>query len=100
MVVIASLSAPSNDTTMECLLLVSTLKRNGAKSVTVVEPYSSYARQDKPFVYHRTLASADIHQYLELSGADRVLTVDIHNPATIVSHRSYNPRELSALKSM
>jgi ribose-phosphate pyrophosphokinase len=43
-VLICSLGKPANDTTMEALMLVSSLKRQGAKTVTLIQPYSSYAR--------------------------------------------------------
>jgi len=71
---------PSNDNFMELLFWIDALKRASAQSVTVVIPYFSYAKGDKkdePRVSIRARVCADC---IEVAGADRVVTVDLHAP--------------------
>ncbi len=71
---------PSNDNFMELLFWIDAFKRAGAESVTIVIPYFSYAKGDKkdePRVSIRARVCADC---LEVAGADRVVTMDLHAP--------------------
>jgi ribose-phosphate pyrophosphokinase len=71
---------PANDNFMELLFWVDALKRASAESVTVVMPYFSYAKGDKkdePRVSIRARLCADA---IEVAGADRVVTLDLHRP--------------------
>jgi ribose-phosphate pyrophosphokinase len=78
--VVQTLSAPVNDRFMELLFYVDALKRASAAHVTAVIPFLSYAKGDKkdePRVSIRARVCADC---LEVAGADRVLTMDLHAP--------------------
>ncbi|MEJ2577491.1 MAG: ribose-phosphate pyrophosphokinase [Kineosporiaceae bacterium] len=69
-----------NDEFVELLFWIDALKRASASSVTVVLPYFSYAKGDKkdePRVSIRARVCADA---LEVAGADRVVTMDLHAP--------------------
>jgi ribose-phosphate pyrophosphokinase len=71
---------PANDHFMELLFWIDALKRASAESVTVVVPYFSYAKGDKkdePRVSIRARVCADA---IEVAGADRVVTLDLHAP--------------------
>ena len=71
---------PANDNFMELLFWIDALKRASAESVTVVMPYFSYAKGDKkdePRVSIRARVCADA---IEVAGADRVVTLDLHSP--------------------
>jgi ribose-phosphate pyrophosphokinase len=71
---------PANDHFMELLFWIDALKRASAESVTVVMPYFSYAKGDKkdePRVSIRARVCADA---IEVAGADRVVTLDLHAP--------------------
>src|SRR2546422_3973343 len=71
---------PANDHFMELLFWIDAFKRASAASVTVVIPYFSYAKGDKkdePRVSIRARVCADC---LEVAGADRVITMDLHAP--------------------
>lgn len=77
---IQSTAFPANDNFMELLFWVDALKRASADSVTVVMPYFSYAKGDKkdePRVSIRARVCADA---IEVAGADRVVTIDLHAP--------------------
>lgn len=65
---------------MELFLMLDAFKRASAERVTAVMPYYCYARQDwkdRPRVPISARLVADL---LETSGADRVLTMDLHSP--------------------
>lgn len=67
-----------NDTIMELFLLVRTMKRASAASITAIIPYYGYARQDRKISERVPISAADIALMLEMAGVDRVVTVDIH----------------------
>ncbi len=67
-----------NNEFMELLFYIDAFKRASANSVSVIMPYFSYAKGDKkdePRVSIRARVCADA---LEMAGADRVLTMDLH----------------------
>src|SRR6476620_6456673 len=78
--VVQSTAFPANDNFMELLFWLDAFKRASAASVTAVVPYFSYAKGDKkdePRVSIRARVLADA---IEVAGADRVVTMDLHAP--------------------
>ena len=71
---------PPGDNWMELLIMLDALKRASASRITAVIPYFGYARQDRkeqPRVPITAKLCADL---LEIAGANRVLTMDLHSP--------------------
>jgi ribose-phosphate pyrophosphokinase len=78
MFVIQSMSYPTNDNTMELLIIIDALKRASAKRITAVIPYFGYARQDRKSAARTPISAKLIANLITEAGADRVLTVDLH----------------------
>ena len=77
--VVQSTCAPVNDAIMELMMMLDALNRASAGRITAVIPYFGYARQDRRTRSARVPISAKVvAQILTVSGADRVLTVDLH----------------------
>lgn len=67
-----------NDNLMELYLLIRTMKRSSAASITAIIPYYGYARQDRKTNKIESISAADVAMLLEQAGVNRVVTVDLH----------------------
>src|SRR3990167_9553485 len=64
---------------MELLLMCQAAKLSFAKSVHVVMPHFPYARQDRVAFPREPISAKLIAHLLEESGADHVITLDLHS---------------------
>jgi ribose-phosphate pyrophosphokinase len=76
--VLQSTSFPANDHLMELLIIMDALKRSSARRITAVMPYFGYARQDRRASGRTPISAKLVANLVTHSGADRVLTVDLH----------------------
>jgi ribose-phosphate pyrophosphokinase len=76
--VIQSTSYPANDNLMELLICIDALKRASGKRITAVLPYFGYARQDRKTGGRTPISAKLVANLITRSGADRVLTMDLH----------------------
>ena len=63
---------------MELLITLDALKRASAKRITAVIPYFGYARQDRKSGPRTPISAKLVANLITKSGADRVLTLDLH----------------------
>lgn len=78
--VVQSGSYEANFNLLELFIMIDAFKRASAERITAVIPYYCYARQDwkdRPRVPISARLVADL---LEASGANRILTMDLHSP--------------------
>ncbi|MEJ7838941.1 MAG: ribose-phosphate pyrophosphokinase [Thermomicrobiales bacterium] len=76
--VIQSFTTPVNDSIMEMLIMIDTLKRASAGRITAVIPYYGYGRTDKKDQPRVPITARLVAKLVVQAGADRVLTVDLH----------------------
>ncbi|HMM31570.1 MAG TPA: ribose-phosphate pyrophosphokinase [Clostridia bacterium] len=67
-----------NNEFMELLFFMDAFKRASANSVTAILPYFSYAKGDKKDEPRVSIRARVCAECLELAGADRVITMDLH----------------------
>jgi len=69
---------PINDRLMEQMIMIDAAKRASAKRITAVSPFYAYARQDRKAEGREPITARLIADMISVSGADRVVTVDLH----------------------
>jgi ribose-phosphate pyrophosphokinase len=69
---------PVDRNLMELFLMIQAAKLASAKRVTAVMPWFPYAKQDRKAKPREPISSRLVADMLELAGADRVLSVDLH----------------------
>lgn len=77
--VVQTACPPVNEHMMELFLMIDALKHASAKRVTVVMPYYAYVRSDKKDAPRISVAARLMADLMEASGADRVLTMNLHS---------------------
>lgn len=78
--VVQPTSSPADRNLMELLIMVDAFKRASAGRITAVVPYFGYARQDRKAKSRDPITSKLVANLITASGADRVLTMDLHAP--------------------
>lgn len=77
---VQSIGLKPNDEFVEILFWADAFKRASAKSVTAIMPYFSYAKADKKDEPHVSIRARVCADCLEVSGIDRMVTMDLHSP--------------------
>jgi ribose-phosphate pyrophosphokinase len=70
--------APVDKNLMELLVMIQAAKLASAKRITAVVPLFPYARQDRKAKPREPITARLVADMLQLAGADRVLTMDLH----------------------
>ena len=76
--IIQSTSKPVNESLMELLVFIDSLKRASAKEIIAVIPYYGYARQDRKANPREPITAKLVADLLTTAGATRVVTMDLH----------------------
>ena len=93
--IVQTTQPPVNERIMELLISIDALKRASAGRINVVLPYYMYSRSDKKDQPRVPVTAKLFAQMLEVAGATRVITCDLHNPA-IEAYFNINCDKLSA----
>ena len=70
--------APVDRNLMELCFMIQAAKLASAKRITAVAPLFPYARQDRKAKPREPISARYVADMLQLAGADRVLTMDLH----------------------
>ena len=70
--------APVDQNLMELMLMIQAARLASAKRITAVIPWFPYARQDRKAKPREPITARLVADMLQLAGADRVLTMDLH----------------------
>jgi ribose-phosphate pyrophosphokinase len=76
--VVQTIAYPVNDSVMELLIMIDTLKRSSAGRITAVIPYYGYGRTDKKDQPRVPITARLVADLITVAGADRVLALDLH----------------------
>jgi ribose-phosphate pyrophosphokinase len=71
-------SEPVDRHLMELMFMIQAAKLASAKRITVVIPWFPYSRQDRKAKPREPISGRLVADMLQLAGADRVLTMDLH----------------------
>jgi len=66
-----------SDSLMELYLLVRSVKRDRAASITAIVPYYGYSGKENAIMRKVPISKTDIALFLEIAGIDRVVTMDL-----------------------
>lgn len=78
--IVQSIGLNPNDDFTEILFWLDAFKRASAKSATAIIPYFGYAKGDKKDEPRVSIRAKVCAECIELAGADRVITLDLHSP--------------------
>jgi ribose-phosphate pyrophosphokinase len=76
--VVQPTSPPTNHNLMELFIMIDALRRASAARITAVLPFYGYARQDRKDQPRVPITAKLIANLLVASGANRILTMDLH----------------------
>ncbi len=62
---------------IELTMIIDSIKRMGVKNVTIAIPYHGYSRQDR-VTNNSPISARVIADIIQLSGADNIITMDLH----------------------
>src|SRR6195256_3117722 len=71
-------SASVDQALVELMIMIDAFRRSSAARITAVLPYYGYARQDRKDKPRVPISAKLVARLIEASGADRVLTLDLH----------------------
>jgi ribose-phosphate pyrophosphokinase len=87
-----------NDKLLRLLFFIGALRDASAKSVTAVVPYLAYARKDAKTQTRDPVTTRYVACLFEAAGADRVVTMDVHNLAAFQNAFRCRTEHLEATK--
>jgi ribose-phosphate pyrophosphokinase len=92
--------AATSERLVRLLFLLSGLRDAGAERLVAVVPYLAYARKDRRTQPRDPVYTRYVAELFEAAGADRVMALDVHNPAALDNAFRIPVDHLSALPMM
>ena len=80
--IIQAMCEPANHNLMEMLMMIDAARRASASRITAVIPYYAYAKQEKKTSGREPISAKLVANLIVTPGADGLLTLDLHAPAT------------------
>jgi ribose-phosphate pyrophosphokinase len=96
----ATTEYPTAERLVRLLFLLHGLKDAGAAERVLVVPYLAYARKDRRTQLRDPVNTRYVAQLLEASGVDRLIALDVHNPAALDNSFRIPVDHLTALPMM
>jgi ribose-phosphate pyrophosphokinase len=81
--VVQTSAPPVNESFMELLILIDAIKYASADRITAVLPFYPYARSDKKDEPRISVTARLVADLLATTGADRILTMNLHSPQVV-----------------
>jgi len=95
-IVVQSTYPPTDRHLLQALMMIKRCSEDGAANVCAVMPYMAYSRQDRAFLDGEVVSMALVAKLIETVGTKRLITVDIHSPASL-SHFTIDTQNISAV---
>lgn len=86
-VIVIANTGPDAGAFLDLLILLHTIRLNGARHITLVIPYLAYARQDHSDQPQAPVTTSLLARLLETAGATSAVLVDPHSPVAARSFR-------------
>lgn len=78
--IVQSARTEVNESIMELLIMIDAAKHASAARITAVTPYLPYVRSDKKDEPRISITARLIADLLEIAGANRIMTMNLHSP--------------------
>ena len=95
-IVVQSSYPPTDRNLLQALMMLKRCSEDGAANVCAVMPYMAYSRQDRAFLDGEVVSMALVAKLIETVGTNRLITVDIHSPASL-SYFTIETQNISAV---
>jgi ribose-phosphate pyrophosphokinase len=95
-IVVQSTYPPTDRHLLQALMMIKRCSEDGSANVCAVMPYAAYSRQDRAFLDGEVASMALVAKLIETVGTKRLITVDIHSPASL-SHFTIDTQNISAV---
>ncbi|MDQ6863536.1 MAG: ribose-phosphate pyrophosphokinase [Thermoproteota archaeon] len=95
-IVVQSSYPPTDRHLLQALMMLKRCSEDGAANVCAVMPYMAYSRQDRAFLDGEVVSMALVAKLIETVGTNRLITVDIHSPASL-SYFTIETQNISAV---
>jgi ribose-phosphate pyrophosphokinase len=95
-IIVHSTYPPTDRHLLQALMMIKRCSEDGSANVWAIMPYMAYSRQDREFLDGEVVSTALVAKLIETVGTKRLITVDIHSPASL-SYFTIDTQNISAV---